>query len=393
MPARRLAGKSWTREYREEVVTAPSSRRRVLVVEDEDDSAELIVEILSDAGYAPERVGNGRDGLERLERDPLPNLILLDLHMPVMEGREFRLRQQASPRFEDVPVIVVSADAATAATMDVDYFLPKPFTAESLEHTVRNAFAALEREYARAERLAHLDRLASLGTMAATLGHEINNPLTYLLSGIDFVERELTTLAEELPENRLSKVLDSLTELRLGAERVTSITRSLRAAARREPGRSTKLALPFLLSTAATIARGEIEPRAQLREDYQVTPLIEGDETTLTQLFVNLLVNAAQSIDQVAGKPNEIQIRTRTDGGCAVVEVQDTGCGISHDLQARVFDPFYTTKPVGTGTGLGLFISRRIVEAHNGTITFDSEVGRGTTFRVSLPAARHEELQ
>jgi CheY-like chemotaxis protein len=132
-----------------------------------------------DAGYAPERVGNGRDGLERLERDPLPNLILLDLHMLAMDGREFRLRQQASPRFEDIPIIVVSADAATAATMDVDYFLPKPFTAESLEHTVRNAFAALEREYARAERLAHLDRLASLGTMAATLGHEINNPLTY----------------------------------------------------------------------------------------------------------------------------------------------------------------------------------------------------------------------
>jgi hypothetical protein len=123
-----------------------------------------------------------------------------------------------------------------------------------------------------------------------------------------------------------------------------------------------------------------------------VTPLIEGDETTLTQLFVNLLVNAAQSIDQVARKPNEIQIRTRTDGGRAVVEVQDTGCGISHELEGRVFDPFYTTKPVGTGTGLGLFISRCIVEAHSGTITFDSEVGRGTTFRVSLPAARHDEL-
>jgi signal transduction histidine kinase len=359
----------------------------VLVVEDDNDSAELVVEVLADTGYEVERVTNGREALERLEHDPLPSLILLDLHMPAMDGWEFRDRQRASRRCSDVPVVVMSADASSRATaIDVDYLLRKPFTAESLEHTVRNAFAALERDYRHAERLAHLDRLAGLGTMAATLGHELNNPLTYVLSGVDFVEREFARLAEELPEGRLDEVRHTLNELRAGADRVVSIARSLRIAARREQGGSAKLALPCLLSTAATIARGEIKPRARLLEDYGETPLVEGDETRLTQVFVNLLVNAAQSIEGTEASRNEIHVRTGTDaGGLAFVEIRDTGCGMPEDLCARVFDPFFTTKPIGIGTGLGLFISRDIVEAHGGTILFESELGRGTMVRVSLP--------
>jgi signal transduction histidine kinase len=366
--------------------TSPS--RRVLVVEDDEDSAELVVEVLSDAGYIAERVANGLEALERLEHDPLPSLVLLDLHMPIMDGREFRLRQQASPRFRDLPVIIVSADTAATAAIDAEYVLRKPFTAESLEHAVRNAFAALEREYARAERLAHLDRLASLGTMTASLGHEISNPLTYVLMSLDFLERELGTLSSELPEGRLAGILGGLGELRSGADRVRSIVRSLRIAARGEWGGTSRLALPPVLSSAAIIAGGEIRLRAQLREAIGTTPVIQGDETKLTQVFVNLLVNAAQAMQDITPYRNEIELRSCTDPvGRAVIEIHDTGCGIPDELQARVFDPFFTTKPVGLGTGLGLFVSRSIVEAHGGSITFESEVGRGTTFRVSLPPA------
>ena len=365
-----------------------SPSRRVLVVEDDEDSAELVVEVLSDAGYVAERVTNGQAALDRLEHDPLPSLILLDLHMPIMDGREFRHRQQSSPRFRDLPVIVVSADTAATAAIDVDYVLRKPFTADSLEHAVRNAFAALEREYSRAARLEHLDRLASLGTMAATLGHEISNPMTYVLMSTDFLERELVALSKELPEGRLTGVLDGLGELRAGADRVTNVVRALRIAARGEWGGSSRLSLAPVLSTAAIIAGGEIRLRAQLREAFGATPLIQGDETKLTQVFVNLLVNAAQAMQDVTPYRNEIELRSSTDPvGHAVVEIHDTGCGIPDELQARVFDPFYTTKPVGLGTGLGLFVSRSIVEAHGGSITFESEVGRGTTFRVSLPPA------
>jgi signal transduction histidine kinase len=143
-----------------------------------------------------------------------------------------------------------------------------------------------------------------------------------------------------------------------------------------------------VLSTAAIIAGGEIRTRAQLREALGATPIVQGDETKLTQVFVNLLVNAAQAMQDVTPYRNEIELRCGTDQvGHAVVEIHDTGCGIPDELQARVFDPFFTTKPVGLGTGLGLFVSRSIVEAHGGSITFESEVGRGTTFRVSLPPA------
>src|SRR5262245_53189167 len=181
-----------------------SPPRRVLIVEDEDDSAELVGQVLSEAGYDTERVTDGHAGIERLMQDPLPSLILLDLHMPVMDGWEFRLRQQASPRCADVPVIVVSADSTAEATaIEVDYFLRKPFTVQTLEDTVRNAFAGLEREWARAERLAHVDRLASLGTMAASLAHEINSPLTYVLSGVEFIGRKLQSVAARLPKAAL----------------------------------------------------------------------------------------------------------------------------------------------------------------------------------------------
>lgn len=363
--------------------------RRVLIVEDEDDSAELVGEVLSIAGYQTERVTDGRAAIERLMQDPLPSLILLDLHMPVMNGWEFRLRQQASPRCADVPVIVVSGDSTQdPSALKVDYFLRKPFTVEMLEDTVRNAYAALEREWARAERLAHLDRLASLGTMAATMGHEINNPLTYIMSGVQFIERQLQSMASGQPDTRVTAMLENVAELRVGAERVTNIVRSLRVVSRNDGGATGKLSIQELLSTAATIARGEIRPRARLVEAFGEAPVIEGDEVKLSQVFVNLLVNAAQAIGDRATDQNEICVRTSTDElGDAVVEVQDTGSGIPDELRARVFDPFFTTKPVGTGTGLGLFISRGIVEAHGGTLTFESEVGRGTTFRVSLPPA------
>ncbi|HVJ18009.1 MAG TPA: ATP-binding protein [Polyangiaceae bacterium] len=361
----------------------------MLIVEDEDDSAELVGEVLSIAGYQTERVTDGRAAIERLMQDPLPSLILLDLHMPVMNGWEFRLRQQASPRCADVPVIVVSGDSTQdPSALKVDYFLRKPFTVEMLEDTVRNAYAALEREWARAERLAHLDRLASLGTMAATMGHEINNPLTYIMSGVQFIERQLQSMASGQPDTRVTAMLENVAELRVGAERVTNIVRSLRVVSRNDGGATVKLSIRELLSTSATIARGEIRPRARLVEAFGEAPVIEGDEVKLSQVFVNLLVNAAQAIGDRATDQNEICVRTSTDElGDAVVEVQDTGSGIPDELRARVFDPFFTTKPVGTGTGLGLFISRGIVEAHGGTLTFESEVGRGTTFRVSLPPA------
>src|SRR5688572_17285354 len=118
---------------------APMRPRRILVVEDDDDQADAMIELLSVTGYDLERASEGGEALERLERDPLPNLIVLDLRMPGMDGWEFRSRQRASVRLSDIPVIVVSADSPDPAAIEVDYYLRKPFTPESLRYTVRNA--------------------------------------------------------------------------------------------------------------------------------------------------------------------------------------------------------------------------------------------------------------
>ncbi len=370
---------------------APSMRpplpRSVLVVEDDEALGDEVVETLRDAGYAAERKADGRDALLRLAQDPLPHLILLDLHLPRMDGWEFRVRQRASKRCADIPVIVASGDSSPhAAAIDVDYVLRKPFTQQDLIQTVSNAFAALERERSRAERLAHVDRLASLGTMAAGVGHELNNPLTFVIGSIDSVEQQLRELEKEVTEGRLVELSSRVRDLRAGADRMARIVRSLRVFGHGVDQQPIPLDLRPLLETAVTIAFSEIRHRARLVKDYGDLPLVEGDETRLTQVFVNLLVNAAQAIPLGAPDRHEIRIHTLTDAaGQAVVEVRDDGSGIPDEIQARVFDPFFTTKPVGTGTGLGLFICHGIVEGHNGSIGFETDAGCGTVFRVTLP--------
>ena len=354
-------------------------------MEDDDDLADAMLGLLSDAGYSVERASDGSEALARLEQDPLPSLIMLDLRMPGMDGWQFRSQQRASTRLADIPVIVVSAESPDTAAVEVDYFLRKPYTPESLLYTVRNAFSALDREFARAERLTHVNRLASLGILVRSVGHEINNALTYVFSGADFAQREVSQLAGELPEGRLAEALSSLQDLRAGIDRIAGVVSSLRLVGR-EPGEMTRVELQPLIAAAVTIIRGEALPRARLRQEYGLTPPVCADGAALTHVFVNLLMNAVQAIQDRAPDRNEIVVRTRTEpGGLVVIEVQDTGAGIPEGLRTRVFDPFFTTKPIGVGTGLGLSVSKAIVEAHGGSITFDSEVGRGTTFRVALP--------
>jgi CheY-like chemotaxis protein/anti-sigma regulatory factor (Ser/Thr protein kinase) len=142
-----------------------------------------------------------------------------------------------------------------------------------------------------------------------------------------------------------------------------------------------------LLDESLAIARNQVEHRATVRKLYGELPATVGDRSAMGQVLLNLVLNAAQALPDGRADANEITLRTSAAGGEITVEIRDTGAGIAPDVLPHIFDPFYTTKGIGEGTGLGLAVSCRIVADHGGRIDVDSELGRGTAFRVVLPTA------
>jgi PAS domain S-box-containing protein len=231
------------------------------------------------------------------------------------------------------------------------------------------------------------DRLASVGRLAAAVGHEINNPLAYVMANLDLALEQLSS-CEGLPPDRVGDVVDMLREAREGADRVRHIVRDLKVFLRGETEERVRVDPRRVLDSCVNMARGEIRPRARLSTHYEDTPRVMANEARLGQVLLNLLVNAAHAIPEGDAESNEIEVSTRLDQrGYVVIAVRDSGAGIPDDVKKHLFEPFFTTKGGGRGTGLGLSICQSIVAAMGGEITFDSEVGRGSTFRVSLPAA------
>ncbi len=242
-------------------------------------------------------------------------------------------------------------------------------------------------------RLLVTERMASVGTLAAGVAHEINNPLAYVLTNLEFALGELgSQLSVGSP--RMTEALLALEEARRGAERVQQIVQSLKTFSHPEEDRRRPVDVRRTLDLAIRMATSEIKQRAQLRRHYGDVPAIEANESRLGQVFLNLLVNAAQAIPDGHVGEHEITVKTATDAqGRAVIEVTDTGPGIAPEVIGRIFDPFFTTKPVGVGTGLGLSICHNIVRSLGGEIAVESRVGVGTTLRVTLPPAGAERAK
>jgi C4-dicarboxylate-specific signal transduction histidine kinase len=233
------------------------------------------------------------------------------------------------------------------------------------------------------EQLVFADRLASLGRLAAGVAHEVNNPLTYLLLNLERLEKGLARpctpqLAAEL---RVSAAL-----ARDGAERVRGIVRALGAFGREDDLFVGGVDLHHVVDAALRLSENRARHSGRIVKDYRATRHVRGSELRLTQVFVNLLANAADAMCGSALDRNTIEIRTYDDEGDGVVaEVTDNGSGIPPHLLGRIFDPFFTTKPVGEGTGLGLSICHSIVRSFGGSIGVTSKPGEGSTFRVILP--------
>jgi len=270
-------------------------------------------------------------------------------------------------------------------------------------HVILFAHDLTERKQMQA-RLLLADRMASVGALAAGVAHEVNNPLAYVMTNLDVMaERRLPGLVDRLRGlggeaaavgDEVAHALAMLDVAREGCARMRDIVRDLRTFTR---GASDEARAPLdvrrVLDASINLAWNEIRHRARLLKEYGEVPPIVANEARLGQVFLNILVNAAQALPVGGAADNTIRVTTATDRtGNLVVEVTDTGPGIGTDIVDRIFDPFFTTKPVGVGTGLGLWICQGIVTSLGGQITAESKPGDGATFRVVLPSTTSPEL-
>ncbi len=235
------------------------------------------------------------------------------------------------------------------------------------------------------------DRLAAVGTLAAGVAHEINNPLAYVLLNLQYLIREIPKLGTS--DDRIGQLVERLREARHGAERVSAIVRDLRTFSRADEESVGAVELRRVLLSAIKVARSQLMDRGQIIEILDDVPMVRGNASRLEQVFLNLLINAIQALSGTSSEANVIRIRVARAGDyVVVVEITDTGVGIPPQHLDRVFDPFFTTKPVGLGTGLGLPICHSIITKMGGAISVSSEVGKGSTFRIKLPIEREEQV-
>ena len=267
-------------------------------------------------------------------------------------------------------------------------------------------------------RVVQSEKLASLGMLSAGVAHEINNPLAYIANNLAVLERDIGSLlallstyerahgllASHCPEtlaeiDRLNDECDFpyirenldkiLRSTRQGVKRVAEIVHNLRGFARLDRAAVDQVDIHEALSSAIEMISGRLQRRRiALDEQKGEIPLVSASPVQINQVFLNLLVNAMQAIEQTHREDGRIVIRTRANGKDVIVEITDNGCGIPADVLPQIFDPFFTTKGVGDGTGLGLSITHGIIQDHSGRMEVESTPGQGTCFRVVLPVSR-----
>jgi PAS domain S-box-containing protein len=286
---------------------------------------------------------------------------------------------------------------------------------------IEGVLADVSSEHAARTRLVQADRLSTLGTLAAGVAHEINNPAAFILLGLDLLDRTLAGPGVRMEPNVAASAVETLRELRESIRRIVDIARDLRLFASPpalDGVNRTVVDINRTVESALSLTRGQILERAQIERDLHDVPPVMMDDGRLGQVLVNLLVNAAQAIPKSYAAEHVVSVATRSDGATVEIEVRDTGVGIPEENMPRIWQPFFTTKSPDVGTGLGLSISREIVERAGGTIYAESPIAEsavahpagvgvglsepelsntpprpkfGTRFVIALPAAGNRE--
>jgi signal transduction histidine kinase len=363
---------------------------RVLVIDDSAEDAALLLRMLKHGGFHPvhQRVDTRESMVAALESATW-DIVISDWSMPQFSApAAFALLKE---RNLDLPFIIVSGMIGEETAVEAlragahDFMLKEKLSrlGPAVERELREAELRRERHKLH-DHLLLSERMASVGLLAAGVAHEINNPLACVMANLDLAARHLAALPEA--GDQTAKIGQEIRNASEAAERIRQIVRDMKVFSRGGEDTRAPVDLHRVLELALRMSSHEIRYRARVERDYAPVPIVDANESRLGQVFLNLLVNAAQSIPEGNADRNLIRVSTRTDtAGNAVLEVSDTGDGIAKEIMGQLFTPFLTTKPIGVGTGLGLAICHRIIAAHGGEISVESQLGAGSLFRVSLP--------
>lgn len=357
---------------------------RILFVDDEPHILETMVGLWGGM-YDVETAPDGKAGLAAIARRE-PDLIVSDMRMPGMDGTQFLAasREAAPTAVRILFTGETDLGAAARAVNESGIFrlLDKPSSKQVMGAAFTEALlhrAELQRQRAIATQLVHAERLATLGTMSAMLGHEMNNALSLLGCAIESIELDTAAGRPAHPE--------SVQLLVLGRERLMAQARSATSLARRSTKTLQRHDLGEVISDLlAAVRSAGLGKRAEIALQIDCDAIVLADRTELEQMMLNLVKNAMDALGDQAGR---VAIHVFIEDGFAKAMVTDSGPGMSAAELARVFEPYYTTKPIGVGTGLGLPVSQQLAQGYGGAIELSSTPGEGTQATLSLPVARH----
>ncbi|MBW4612940.1 MAG: hybrid sensor histidine kinase/response regulator [Desmonostoc vinosum HA7617-LM4] len=423
------------------------SSAKILVVDDTPANLEVICETLGDAGYEVITAIDGDRALKRVQTHP-PDLILLDVQMPGIDGFETCQQLKANPATANIPVIFMTALSDTDSKVKgfdlgaVDY-VTKPFQekemlarvktqlqlwqlTKNLEQNIAERTAelktALDQLHNSQFQLIQSEKMSALGNLVAGVAHEINNPIGFIASNlqpaqeyikdlfylITLYQQELphpsATLQAAIEEIDLTYVqvdlLKLLTSMQEGVKRICHISNSLRTFSRADSDRPILFNIHEGIDSTLMILQHRLKANEcrsviQVIKQYGEIPQIECYVGQLNQVFMNILANAIDALEEVTQKHSlentknyQITISTQLIDKPQMVElrIKDNGIGMLEEIKQRVFDRLFTTKEVGKGTGLGLAIAYQIVcQKHNGLLLVNSTIGQGTEFIIKLP--------
>ncbi len=367
---------------------------RLMLVDDEEDFRSAIGRRMSKRGLNPDYAGSGEECLSFLENREM-HVIVMDVKMPGINGLEtLNIVKEKYPRTE---VILLTGNSATcdgvkgikAGAFD---YLAKPIELDHLISKIKQAYEKTLREEEKKknaelkvqmeQQMIVTERLASLGTLSTGVAHEINNPLAIIKESAGFMRLVLNK--EEMKDiprkEHLEKALD---KIEIGVNRAKRITHQLLGFVKKQEPVYSEINIEELVNeTIELIAKNARDKGIVFVCDMESSGIIWSDAYQIRQVLLNLLTNAIHAIDTKGGAITILLQDTET-GVCLIVK--DTGKGIPKENHSKIFEPFFTTKPPDMGTGLGLYVTRGIIEKLGGTIEVESKVGHGTNFIIKLP--------